>query len=59
MKVLTVISKVTTSNQTLSIMGVDGEARYLHINDFKTNKNMTMTPISAVKEVMQTLKESN
>jgi hypothetical protein len=52
MEVLTVISQIKTSTQALLIMGVDGTPSHLHINDFKTNKNSTMTPLSAIREVL-------
>ena len=58
MDALTVISKIKTSSHVLSIMGVDGKPTYLHIDNFKTGINSTMTPISDILEALKAL-ESN
>ena len=52
-EVLTVISQIKASNQTLSVMGIDDTATHLHINDFKTNKNSTMTPIADIQKALK------
>jgi hypothetical protein len=57
MEVLKVISQIKTNNQTLAVMGADGVSSHLHINDTSTNKNSTITPLSAIKEIMETVIE--
>ena len=57
MEVLKVISQIKTNNQTLTVMGADGVLSHLHINDTSTNKNSTITPLSAIKEIMETVIE--
>ena len=58
MNALTVISKIKTSSHVLSIMGVDGKPAYLHIDNFKTGINSTMTPISDILEALKALEST-
>lgn len=53
MHALKVISKIDTGESIISLMAGDCGSRFIHINNYKTGKNSTITPLDSIRSAIK------